>query len=248
MQIIAYELRAEFEDTFAGGVLAVGDGDFHVRDQLERGGGAIVVQSNDQRLVDLLDAYPALKRAKAPADARPISPYERQTAEAIHHAAELRGVKGAGRASRDAIQIVLDAHDRALAANPADVDGVAETPQQLADLVLEGDTDAIAAALQIVAPPAGVEVPDVDAAGETDASRLDHDDVISDVGGFSTDQLVAVLGGSTIEGRDDADVLGRVEVPAAIAELRERAASGDEEAGRALDGALDESTDETPEV
>lgn len=228
MQSIAFELRAEFVDTFAGGVLAVGDGDFHVRDELERGSGQIVVQSNDQRLVDLLDAYRPLKRAKVAADARPISPYERQSAETIQHAAELRGVKGAGHASRDAIQIVLDAHDRALAAKPSDLDAVDfSTAQQFANAVLDGDPAAVEHALTISAPPLGIAVVD---AGTGDASPPDPalvsdrpqpfgDGVISDVGDLTTEQLVAALDYDT-EAYPDA---GRVELPAARDELRKRA-------------------------
>lgn len=130
MKAAAYALRAEYEGTvsvpgddgdttetplFTGGVLAVGDGDFHVKDQLEAGDGTIVIHQADSRLFELLEAYPALKRVDVPEGAEPISIYERQTAEALRHQAQLRQFVGVGPGKAEVIAR-LEAHDQALAA------------------------------------------------------------------------------------------------------------------------------------
>lgn len=102
MTLIAYALTADYQGTvaidgadvpkFGGGVLAVGDGDFHVRDTLDAGDGFIVVSEHDQTLIDLLDAYPAVMRVDPPAGAEAISPYERRSDDALAHIASLRGL------------------------------------------------------------------------------------------------------------------------------------------------------------
>ena len=131
MDLTAFALRADLEGTveitnadgqteevpkFTGAVLAVGDGDLHVRDELERGGGVIVCQENDQVLIDLLDAYPALKRTSVPEKpAAVIDPYERRTTETLRHLLSLRDLSGHG-GSRQAAIRALNAHDRALRA------------------------------------------------------------------------------------------------------------------------------------
>lgn len=129
MNLIAYALRAELEGTveieidgesqtvpkFGGAVLAVGDGDLHVRDTLDEGGGVICVKAADQTLVDLLDAYPALKRVGVPKDpAHVVSPYDRLVTDALRHVASLRDIAGAGSASRSKLIAALEAQDEAL--------------------------------------------------------------------------------------------------------------------------------------
>jgi hypothetical protein len=128
---VAFALRAEYEGTttveledgsteerptFAGGVLHADPGDFDVAEQLEAGKGAIVVAARDQRLVDLLDEYPPLKRVPVPAGAKPISPYDRQPTDALRHLASLREIDGAGSLSRAKLIRALDRQDRELAA------------------------------------------------------------------------------------------------------------------------------------
>lgn len=65
MTQVAYALRADYQDTFQGGVIHVGDRDFDVAAELEKGGGYIVVDTAEWgvgALVAALDANAALKR------------------------------------------------------------------------------------------------------------------------------------------------------------------------------------------
>jgi hypothetical protein len=126
MDLIAYALRSDLEGTvdveladgtqetrpkFGGGVLAVGDGDFHVADTLEAGGGTIVIRAHDQQLADVLDAYPALKRVAAPENpAAIVSPYERRSTDALRHLVSLRDADGEG-SSRAALIERLEYQD-----------------------------------------------------------------------------------------------------------------------------------------
>lgn len=134
METVAFALRADYEGTvdveledgsvetrpkFGGGLLAVGDGDFNVGDALEEGDGTIVVYQHDSRLVDLLEAYPALKRVSAPRGAEAINPYGRRTHDDLKLLASLRDLEGLGHASRDRLADVLLAHDAELAAGVA---------------------------------------------------------------------------------------------------------------------------------
>lgn len=96
---------------FQGGTLAVGDGDFHVADQLAAGGGTIVVYEHDQALVDLLEIYPALKSAAVPKDATPVNPYARRSLDALRHLASLRDLPQAGSMSRRRLEAALLAAD-----------------------------------------------------------------------------------------------------------------------------------------
>lgn len=130
-QLVAYALRADLEGDvevypeegkvetvrkFGGGVLWVGDGDFHVRDSLDAGDGTIVVRDYDQVLVDLLDAYPALKRVAVPASpAAIVSPYDRRETEDLRHLASLRDIDGSiSRASRASLISALETQDAAI--------------------------------------------------------------------------------------------------------------------------------------
>jgi hypothetical protein len=130
MELVAYGLRADYEGTttveladgsredrpnFGGGLLAVGDGDFNVGEALEAGQGVIVLKGNDQRLRDLLDAYPPLKEVPVPSSpATIVSPYERRQTDDLHVLASLRGFEGRDR--REKLIARLEQHDDALAA------------------------------------------------------------------------------------------------------------------------------------
>lgn len=146
---VAFALRAEYEGTttveledgstedrpsFAGGVLHTDPGDFDVAEHLDAGAGVIVVSTRDQRLVDLLDAYPPLKSVAVPAGAKPISPYARHSLDTLRHLGSLRDLDGAGGLSRAKLIRALEAQDRALAAGqPATAAAIADEPEEAAD-------------------------------------------------------------------------------------------------------------------
>lgn len=134
MDAVAFALRAEFEGhvdveledgstetrpKYAGGLLAVGDGDLDVGQALEDGDGTIVLYAHDSRAVDLLEAYPAVKRVAVPAGASPINPYARRTHDDLKLQASLRDLEGVGNASKTRLAEVLLAHDAELAAGVA---------------------------------------------------------------------------------------------------------------------------------
>lgn len=135
MDLIAFALRAEYDGTveqdgeqvpkFGGGVLFVGDGDIHIRDELEAGGGVITCRASDSALVALLDAYPALKRATTN-PAHVISPYARRETEALRFDADLRGLRQAGSLSRARLVKALEAHDAAQEVSLAEAAKVAD--------------------------------------------------------------------------------------------------------------------------
>lgn len=141
MTLIAYALTADYQGTvdidgaevpkFGGGVLAVGDGDFHVRDTLDAGDGFIVVSENDQTLIDLLDAYPAVMRVDPPTGASAISAYERRSDDALAHLASLRGLispEGRDLANRAALIGLLESDDARQASAVETVDTEPDQP------------------------------------------------------------------------------------------------------------------------
>jgi hypothetical protein len=144
MDAVAFALRAEFAGTetvhnsdgstetvpkFGGGLLAITGGDFNVADELEAGGGTIVVRADDQQLIDLLEVYPPLKQVPVPDKARPVSKYNRQPLDSLRDQASLRDISGAGSLSKDKLVRALEAQDRELAkGNQAAADAVAEEP------------------------------------------------------------------------------------------------------------------------
>lgn len=148
METVAFALREEFagevdqvdpesgEPTtvskFQGGVLWVGDGDFHVKDSLEAGDGTIVVEQGDSTLVELLRHYPPLKEVSAPAGATAISRYERIELDDLRDRARVRGLKGSGGLARAALERLLRSLDSALEAGD----------QERAQAILEGGTAA----------------------------------------------------------------------------------------------------------
>jgi hypothetical protein len=126
MDLTAYALRAEYEGTtdvtledgatetrptFGGGLLAVGDGDFDVAAELQAGDGVIVVHRDDAQLVELLDAYPALKHVGIPRDPTPVSRYKRRTTDALRFDAGMRGLHNHASLGRERLIAGLEAFD-----------------------------------------------------------------------------------------------------------------------------------------
>jgi hypothetical protein len=145
MDHIAFALRAEHEGTvqqgdeqvpkFGGGVLFVGDGDFHLRDELDAGDSVITVPITDDALISILDALPVFKRVPAPANPKKVvSPYDRRSIEALRFDAELRGLRQAGSLSKARLVRALQAHDEAQQVSLA-------AAQQVADQAPDIDPD-----------------------------------------------------------------------------------------------------------
>lgn len=164
---VAFALKAEYEGTveveaedgsglvevpkFQGGILYVGDGDINIADELEAGGGYIVVGTEDQRLRDLLEVYPALKRVEVPAGAKPLSMFARYPDEDLRLQGSLREIKGYASMSRAKLVKALEAHDAArrkgaseaaaaVAENPEIADGLDTlTKAKLLELAVKHD-------------------------------------------------------------------------------------------------------------
>lgn len=147
MDLLAYALRADYEGEisdglprFGGAVLAVGDGDFHVRDSLELNDGTIVVHAHDQRLVDLLDAYPPLKRTTVPKNPVAVSPYDRRTTEDLRDVASVRDIDNAASLSRKRLIAALIAQDAAIhGADQATVEAIADSPADAGEIADAAD-------------------------------------------------------------------------------------------------------------
>lgn len=152
MDAVAFALRAEYEGTetievdgstetvpkFGGGVLAIGNSDFHVADELAAGDGTIVVHAGDQQLIDVLSVYPALKAVPVPDKAKPVSQYARQPLDDLRQTASLRDIHGAASLSKAKLVKALEAHDRQLAqGNQAAAAAVADDPGD----ATEGDAE-----------------------------------------------------------------------------------------------------------
>jgi hypothetical protein len=122
----------EERDVFQGAVVALPpDGEsFHVKDQLAKGGGLIVVDETNYALVDTLENLPCLKRAAAPDGAEGISVYGSLSGPRLKEIADARGVKPDGRKKDDYIA-ALEAADAALAAG--------ETPDSADETTSTGD-------------------------------------------------------------------------------------------------------------
>jgi hypothetical protein len=235
LDLIAYALREEFTGTveqdgetvpvFTGGVIRAGDTDIDVREELEAGGGIIVVDTRAAGAIVHLDEYPPLKRVKAPADGAPTGsftdagPYAERTVDELRTDLRTRGIAGAGSAKRDELVTALNEHDQRLADVSLDELGAPLTVDKLVaaaagELETAGDT----------AAGAFGPSPDQPATGDQAAPAID-------VAGLSTDELVAVLE----DDRAAFERAGEVEVPAAVDELRARAAGNDGIAVAALE-------------
>lgn len=225
MKLLAFGLRAEYQgDTtverdgaeetvpvFQGGVLAVGGtADFHVADTLRENDGTIVVYQSDRELIDVLEAYPALKSVPVPERAVPLSPFERRNAETLRHLASLRDFERLGDGAHR-LALRLEAHDVALADQP-----------ELAPRIAAGDDAAVAELLSSTIAARAARDTTVPSTGDPELLPADS---------LETDQLVAVLDNDTATFAD----AGRVEVPAAIDELRSRATREDDPDERAFE-------------
>lgn len=134
MGTVAYELREDFAgtttvydteedreagngrevDVYQGGSFALQDGStFDVKGKLEEGDGVIVVDDAHAHLIDVLDARPELKRAKAPEGQAPISGYGHRTAADLRQELASRGLATGG--NKDALIERLEANDRFVA-------------------------------------------------------------------------------------------------------------------------------------
>lgn len=133
---VAYQLRADYADTFQGGVLATDTGYIHIYDALQAGDGTIVVHANDQVLRDLLAQYPPLKQVPAPDNpAVVVSRYDRMPLDALRHQASLRDIGHASSASRAKVTAALEQADAAQVEAVRAGDGqAAESPVDAADL------------------------------------------------------------------------------------------------------------------
>lgn len=117
MGLVAYELREKFAGTttvydtaeakekdegrdvptFQGGRLALADGStYDVGDKLEAGGGTIVVEDSNDFLLDVLNAYPALKRTQVPDGAKPDTDPMSLSAAALKQELARRGLPTSG--------------------------------------------------------------------------------------------------------------------------------------------------------
>lgn len=117
MGLVAYELREKYAGTttvydtaeakeknegrevpnFSGGRLALSDGStYDVGAKLEEGGGAIVVEDSNDFLLDVLNAYPALKRTNVPAGAQPDTDPMSLSATALKNELARRGLSTGG--------------------------------------------------------------------------------------------------------------------------------------------------------
>lgn len=81
---IAYSLRSEYEENYAGGLLTVGeDRTFDVAEELEAGNGYITIDDQDHMLVTVLDDYPALKRTTVKAAEESAKEQEKKTSQRV---------------------------------------------------------------------------------------------------------------------------------------------------------------------
>lgn len=142
--MIAFELTAEYAGsttigdgddarevpTFQGAVLAVGDASFDVGKAIAGGiDGVFVVDDRNQTLVDLLDAYPALKRTKVPEGARPLNAWRTLPKAVLQERAAERGLSTSG--TQPELAARLERHDQLAAGQEVDGDGeptLAEAP------------------------------------------------------------------------------------------------------------------------
>lgn len=96
---------------FTGGVIHAGDRDFDVAEELEKGGGIIVVREGDVALVGALDGYAALKRVPVPDDAPIADGYDDHPAKALKDELTRRGIVGHGSSAKPALVAALQRID-----------------------------------------------------------------------------------------------------------------------------------------
>jgi hypothetical protein len=117
-QAAAYELAADYAGTveqngeqvpkFQPGHLAIGDSFIDLAEALAAGDGIVVASTRDQALLDLLEAYPPLKRTTNPDGPA----YELQGTRVLRRLARVRGLKGQETKDADEIAAALLAADR----------------------------------------------------------------------------------------------------------------------------------------
>lgn len=153
MDLIAYALRDEYAGTvtqniddqdvevpaYSGGVIRAGDElDVNVVEELEAGGGFIVIDERDTGAAVHLDAYPPLERVKVPEGAEPsgsfaeLPPYTNQGVPELRADAASRGLEGAGSARKADLVAALEEHDLRRAEDSLDELGA---PITVADLL-----------------------------------------------------------------------------------------------------------------
>lgn len=224
MDLIAYALRDEYAGTvtqtiddvdvdvpaYSGGVIRAGaELDINVLEELEAGGGFIILDERDAGAAVHLDEYPPLERVKAPEGAEPsgsfaeLPPYANQGVPELRADAQSRGLANVGAARKAELVAALEEHDLRLAEGTLDELGA---PPTIADLAAAG----------------GERQADEQPAPAAAAPNVD---------GLSTAELVAVLDNDR-EAFADA---GLVVVPAALEELRQRAGENDGDALVALE-------------
>lgn len=170
---IAFELRSDFQGTvtlpdetevpkFSGGVLAIGPSSIDVAELLQAGGGTIVVETAQQPLVALLEAYPPLKQCPVPDGVAAVQLYELWSRAALNEEAHRRGLQGYTRLSSDELARVLQEQDRVLTSERAGADGA-----QPAALRPGADAGDVLAATQ----PAPASDPEPDTSGGSTRRR-----------------------------------------------------------------------------
>lgn len=151
MDKTAFELRSTFQGTvdveledgstearplFGGGVVAVAGDHFDVSEELEKGGGRIVVPTGNQTLVDVLRAYPALKEVPVGDDDATVVAYELQSTAQLRDELRRRNLKLGG--SKDELVARLTAQDEAIAAGDLETATTNPTPENAGDATQEG--------------------------------------------------------------------------------------------------------------
>jgi hypothetical protein len=103
MSTITYGLRAEFSDSYRGGVVRIDDArELNVLEELEANAGVITVDEDDIVAVNALENYQPLKRLRGQAAADrssepTVSPYADLTVEQLQHELSVRHLRTTGR-------------------------------------------------------------------------------------------------------------------------------------------------------
>jgi hypothetical protein len=123
---VAYALRAEHEDTFAGAVLCVGSlgESLDTAQALKEGKGVIVVPDTDTFAITALDQHPQFERVAVPeASAEPADRFDGLTVPELRTEAERLGVEKPGRSREEVLAAVREAQAAADADEDHDADG-----------------------------------------------------------------------------------------------------------------------------
>lgn len=113
MSHVAYSLRAEHADTFAGAVLCVGpNGEaLDTAAALKEGKGVIVVPDTETYAVTALDGHPQFKRVAVPDKpaAPPVDHHEAMTVAQLRDEAKGMGIESPGRSREELLASVREA-------------------------------------------------------------------------------------------------------------------------------------------